>query len=116
MARKRFVRRCTNYYLKLGRKEKKKQKWRKQRGRHSKIRTRQKGRPVKVQIGFGTAKKEKYKINGKIPILVKNLKGLSNVDRTKNIVIIAKVGKRKREEIIKKASENKIEILNKEKK
>jgi len=55
---KRFTRRCTNYYSKLGSKQKSKQKWRKARGRHSKIRTRQKGRPNKVQIGFGTIRQD----------------------------------------------------------
>jgi len=109
---KKFTRRCTNYYLKLGSKQKSKQKWRKQRGKDSKVRRRHKGRPTKVQIGFGTIRQEKFKIKNKTPVLIKNLKELEKVDKMKNIVIIARVGKKNREEIIKKANESKIEISN----
>jgi len=44
--------------------------------------------------------------------LIKNLKELNKADKTKNVIIIAKVGRKNREKIIKQARENKIDILN----
>jgi ribosomal protein L32E len=113
---KKFTRRCTNYYLKLGSKQKKKQKWRNERGIHSKVRLKHKGRPTKVLIGFGTNKKNRYKIEGKTPKLIKNLKELKMINKTKEIVIISKIGRKNREEIVKYAKENNIQILSRGKK
>jgi large subunit ribosomal protein L32e len=109
---KKFTRRCTNYYLKLGSKQKSKRRWRRERGLDSKVRRMHKGRPSKVLIGFGTAKKERYLIKNKTPVLIKNLKELNKIDKGKNIIIIARIGRKKREEIIKVANENKVQILN----
>jgi len=50
MAKKRFLRRLTNRYLKLGKKRKKKQKWRKPKGRHNKMREKERGYPAVVSI------------------------------------------------------------------
>lgn len=113
---KKFTRRCTNYYLRLGSKQKNKQRWRNERGIHSKIRKRHKGRPTKVQIGFGTDKKNKYLIKEKLPVLINNLKELNKVDGKKEAIIIARIGQKKREEIIKEADKKGIKILNTKKK
>ncbi|MEM3405642.1 MAG: eL32 family ribosomal protein [Candidatus Pacearchaeota archaeon] len=111
--KRKFLRRGTTYYIRLGKRQKKKQKWRRQRGRHSKIRVRKKGRLKKVQIGFGKSKKNKFLLKGKLPILVNNIYDLKKVDKEKNIVIISsKIGKKKRKQIIEEAKNKNIEILN----
>jgi len=103
MTRK-FLRTGTRKYKRLGKGRKKKQKWRKARGRHNKIREKRKSRPRKVEIGFRTNKNERGKIDGKIPVFIENLK---QVDKIKegDIVILKKVGKRKRIGIEKKIKE-----------
>ena len=100
---KKFLRRTWSRYLKLGRKRKNKQKWRRPTGRDNKMREKRKGYPKIVSIGY------KNPINKK-PILIKNVSELKKVKNEK--VIIGKVGKRKKIEIAKKAKEMKISIQN----
>ena len=59
MAKKRFLRRLTNRYLKLGKKRKKKQKWRKPKGRHNKMREKERGYPAVVSIGYRKNRNER---------------------------------------------------------
>ena len=100
---KKFLRRTSNRYSKLGRKRKKKQKWRKPTGRDNKMREKRKGYPKTVNIGYKKPEKEK-------PILVNNISDLEKV-KSKN-VIIRKVGRKKRIEIAKKAKEMNLQISN----
>ena len=109
MVRK-FLRTSTKYYKRLGRK--KKQKWRRPRGRHNKIREGIRGKLRKVDVGFRKRKEERGKIKGKILIFIKNLKEIEKINKG-DLVIIGRVGKKKRkyiEEIVKKRGG---EILNK---
>jgi len=100
-----FLRRTWGRYSKLGKKRKKKQVWRKPTGRDNKIRERRKNRSARVEIGYKKNKKEKPRL------LLTNIKDLENAGKNL-IIILGKVGKKKKIEIAQKASEKKIEIQN----
>lgn len=106
-----FLRRITNRYSKLGRKKKKKQIWRKPKGRDNKMREKRRGYPVVVSKGYRKNKALRGKIDGKKQVIVKNLKELEKAGK-ENKIIIGKVGKKNKMEIAKKAKEMKIEIHN----
>lgn len=101
--KKKFLRKFWNRYSKLGKGRKKKQKWRRARGRHNKIRECKKGNPSKVKIGYKKPSKEKI-------LLIHNIKEL---EKTKNKeVIIAKIGAKKKKEILKRAGDIGVKVLN----
>ncbi len=108
---KKFLRRVWARYSKLGRKRKKKQKWKRPTGRDNKMREKRKGYPKVVSIGYGKEKKLRGTINGKKPIIVRNVKELEKIGKDE-IVIIGNVGKKKKLEIAKKINEMKIEVHN----
>jgi len=56
---KKFLRRTWNRYTKLGRKRKKKQKWRRPTGRDNKMREKRRGYPKIVSVGYKNSGKEK---------------------------------------------------------
>jgi len=103
---KKFLRRDSSRYSKLGKRRKKKLKWRKPRGRDNKMREKRKGYPKVVSIGYKKDKKLQ-----KSAIIVKNVKDLEAVKKN-NIIIVGKVGKKKKIEIAKKAKEKGIEFAN----
>jgi len=106
-----FLRSDTRRHLRLGKRRKKLQKWRRPRGRHSKIRRKRMGYPLKPSPGFKTSLKTSGLIQGLKPILVHNLKELEAANKN-SIVIIARIGAKKKIEILKKAQELKIKIAN----
>ena len=106
-----FLRRSWDRYSKLGKKNKKKRKWRRPTGRDNKMKEKRRGYSAVVSIGYGTKKELKQKFAGKKPIFVRNLNDLKKISKNE-IAIIGKVGARKKIEIIKKAEEMKIEIFN----
>lgn len=108
---KKFLRRVSGQFSKLGRKRKKKQVWRRPTGRDNKMREKRNGRPPVVSIGYKSPKTEVGLIKGKKPIMISNEKDLRNIQNN-NIGIIKNVGKKKRLVIIKKAEEMKVEIYN----
>jgi len=108
---KKFLRRTSSRYIKLGSKQKKKQTWRKPKGRDNKMREKKKGYPKVVSIGYQKQKDNQALVKGKIPTIVQNTKDLEKI--TKNeMVVLGKIGKKKKIEIVKKAKEMKIEIHN----
>lgn len=109
MTRYNFVRRNTTKYLRLGKKRKKTQKWQKPRGRDNKMRLKIKGRPKVVSIGYTRPNSERWKVDGKTPVFVKNINDLKKVKHD-NIAILGRVGMKKKMEIAKKAKEMKINI------
>ena len=111
MPRKIFIRRSWNKHSRLGKGRGKKQKWRKPKGRDTPVRTRRRGYQSRVSIGYGNSKEERGKINGKLPIIITNVRELEKIDE-KSVGVIASVGKRKKIEIAKKAIEMKKEIIN----
>jgi large subunit ribosomal protein L32e len=105
-------RRSTFKHSRLGMGRKKLHRWRAAVGRHSKVRKNRFGYIKSPRIGFKSPRSESGKINGKVPLRITNMAELNNAKK-ENILIIAKaVGARKRIEMIKKANEMKIEILN----
>ena len=101
----RFLRRDWHKKIKLGSTVKKNRKWRGAKGRHNKLRLNRKGYPRRPKIGWSLGSREEI-------VRVMNVDGLANVDKGSGIVIGA-VGLRKRKEIIAKANELKIKVLNK---
>jgi len=101
-----FLRRISGRYPKLGKGRRKKQIWRKPKGRDNKMREKRRGYPVVVSIGYRKSKNEKQKT-----VIVRNVKKLEGVGKD-NKIIIGKVGKKKRMEIAKKAKEMKIHVQN----
>lgn len=96
-------------YKKLG------EKWRKARGKTSKTRRYEKGKPAMPSIGYGSPKATRgLHPSGYQDILVSNIKELENLNPvTQAGRISATVGKRKKEVMLGKAKELGIKILNK---
>ncbi len=101
-----FLRRTWNRYRKLGRGRKKKQVWRKPKGRDNKMREKRKGYPRIVSVGYKKTKSERKNIR-----IVKNSEDLEKIKKNE-ILVMGNVGKKKRIEIAKKAKKMKIPIQN----
>lgn len=103
-----FVRQEASYVKALGKK------WRRPKGNQSKQRMRRKARGKRPSPGYGSPKK----IRGLHPsgfeeILVFSLNDLNDLDPKHHVCRVgSSVGKRKKLEIMKKANENNIKILN----
>ena len=110
-----FLRQDYMRHSKLGKNRKKLRKWRRPRGRHSKMRQQRKSYPASPAVVYRTAKKRSGKINNLKPVLVHNVKELFSLDKN-SIAIIARVGAKKKLELLKHAEEKNIKILNMEKK
>ncbi|MBU1136448.1 MAG: eL32 family ribosomal protein [Nanoarchaeota archaeon] len=109
-----FLRVGSRKYKKLGKKSKKKLKYRKPRGRDNKIRENKKSHLRKVKIGFKQKKDLRGKINGKKVIYVENIKQAEKINQG-DLVIIKKIGIQKRFEIEKIIKTRGGEIFNKKK-
>ena len=107
-----FFRQDTVRHLRLGKKRPKLQKWRRPRGRHSKIRKKRFSYPKKPSIGYRTSKKETGKIMGKIPVVIENLKQLESCTKEHIIILARRVGARKKLELIKRAKDKNLNLLN----
>lgn len=103
-----FIRKDSYKISRLGRRRKKKRKWRRPRGKHSKVREKRKSYPKQPSIGYGAPREEKIKKQFK---LIHNVEELESC-KENEAVVIAHVGKKKRKEIIEKAKEKGIKILN----
>jgi len=109
--KKKFLRRVWSRYSKLGKRRKKKQVWRKPKGRDNKMREKRKGYPVVVSIGYKRDTKSRGKIQDKQIVIIRNTKDLEKIKKNQ-ISIIGKIGKKKKIEIAEKAKEKKIQIYN----
>lgn len=109
--KRKFLRADTNRLFRLGKLKKKLQKWRRPRGKHNKLRLKRTGYPVQPGIGFRTPRKSAGKISTLVPVLVHNIKELEKLSK-ENIAIIAKIGAKKKLEVIKKAQELNIKLAN----
>ena len=99
-----FLRRTLNRYSKLGKRRKNKRVWRKPTGRHNKIRERMRGYPSRVEIGYKKSGENKI-------IIIKNLKELGKFEKNK-ILILGKMGRRKKLEILEAAKSKGIRFQN----
>ncbi|MEM4605519.1 MAG: eL32 family ribosomal protein [Candidatus Pacearchaeota archaeon] len=107
-----FLRVQWRRFSRLGARRKKKRKWRYPKGGDSKTRKRKRGYPTRPSIGWRNPKEIRGKIDGKSFVRVGNFKDLEKLEKGQAI-LIASLGKKKREEIIKKANEKGLIILNK---
>ena len=103
---KKFIRQEAKRHSKLGKNRKKLQKWRKPKGRDSKMREKRKGYSKSPTVGNKTPRK-----NLKKTILIHNQKEINSVDKNASI-ILARVGAKKKLELIKHAREKNLKILN----
>lgn len=110
-----FLRKDWHKKIKLGSTVKKNRKWRGCKGRQNKIRMSRRGHSVRPKIGWSAESDTKGRINGIEAFRIENIKQLESVQKGQGI-IIASVGKKKKEEITNAANEKKITILNKYKK
>lgn len=108
----RFLRSDTVRHLRLGKKRRTLQKWRRARGRHSKIRRKRAGYPVSPSIGYGSPCSLSGRIKGKKPVVVETMKDLARLEEFNIAIISRRVGSRKRLELIKIAREKGIQLLN----
>lgn len=108
---KKFLRSDTNRFSRLGKGRKKLWRWRRARGKSHKMRLGRAGYSSVPKVGFKTPKSEAGKINGMIPQLIHNLNELKSLEKNK-IAILARVGAKKKLEIMKKADELGIKIIN----
>ncbi len=106
MTKKRFLRRDSIKFSRIGKNRKKLQKWRKAKGRDSQMRLKRRGYPKSPSIGYRLPQHSDKKI------IVENIKELNNLSKNSSIIIAKKVGAKKKFEIIKKASEMHLKILN----
>jgi large subunit ribosomal protein L32e len=98
-------------YACLGKYQKSKRKYRHPKGRHNKTRQKWRSRPPRVEIGYKNEVKTSGLVNGKIPMMINNVKDLAMLGKN-NIAIIAKLGKKNKIEIAREAEKKKIEIYN----
>jgi len=98
-------------YVKLGKGQKSKQRYKKANGRHNKTRQKWKSRPRMVEIGYRNKVDTRMLINGKMPVLVKTLADLKKMTK-ENIAIIGKIGMKAKVELIKEAEKQGIEMEN----
>jgi len=106
-----FVRKEAHKKSKLGRGRQKLLKWRRQKGRHSKIREKRKGYTGKPAIGYGSKKEGRHLLNNLKPRLIFNSNDLEKLNKNE-IAIIAHTSKKNKILIAKKAIEKNIKILN----
>lgn len=108
MAKGKFLRRIWKRHSKLGKRRKKKQVWRKPKGRDNKMREKRKGYPAVVSIGYKKGRKKK------VPFVVRNINDLNKIKKSpeKYFITLGKLGKKKKIEILKKAKDAGIPIQN----
>lgn len=85
--------------------------WRRARGVHSKIRRKRMGYPRKPTVGYRTALAEAHLVKGMKAVLVHNVAEIEVVEKG-NGIILARVGAKKKLDMIKKAKEKGLNILN----
>ncbi len=110
-----FLRTDWHKKIRLGKGVRKNQKWHAAKGRQNKLRLNRKGRMQRPKVGWGAEGSTKGFIGGVAAVRVENMAELLKVGKGYG-VIIARVGAKKRVEMIAKAKEMKIEVLNKYKK
>jgi len=98
-------------YVKLGSGQKSKQRYKKATGRHNKTRQQWKSRPKRVEVGYKNKVDTRGLIEGKMPVEITTMEDLKNIQENQ-IAVIAKIGIKKKLEIVKEAEKMKIEFLN----
>lgn len=108
---KKFLRRDAKRFGKFGKGRGKKAKWRNPTGRDNKLREKRKGYQAVPSIGYRGERKLRGKVNEKNLVPVMNLKDLEKIGK-ESLGVVGNVGKKKKQEIVKKANELKVELKN----
>ena len=108
---KKFIRRVSGNYSKLGKRRKKLQVWRRPTGRDNKMREKRKGVPAIVSVGYKRSKKDLGKINGKTQVVINTIADLKKVGK-EDIGVLQKMGIKKKLDIAKESIEKSIEFSN----
>jgi len=111
-AKPKFIRTDSFRYFKIGKNRKKLQVWRRAKGVHNKLRRQRKGHPAIPTVGYMAPRKTVNKIDNKTPMLVHNVAELSALNKSMHIAIIARIGAKKKIDVLKKAEELGIKVLN----
>lgn len=98
--------------LRVGKKRKKARSWRHAKGGDSKIRLKERGYQARPTIGWGSNKAIRDKIQGFDFVRIENVKQLEKLKKD-TAIMIASIGKKKRNEILAKAKEMNLKVLNK---
>ncbi len=106
-----FLRKDTFKKSKLGRKRKKKQKWKRPRGRHSKLREKRTGHMIQPSIGWSSPKAVRGLVQELKPRLIFNAAELDYL-KEDEIGVVGKIGKKNKMEIAEKAAAKNIRLLN----
>jgi len=106
-----FLRKDSCSISRLGKGRSKKQKWRKPKGRHSKLRVKKRNVGSMPGVGYRAQKLVRGKIAGLKPVLIKNEKDLEKLHEDE-IAVLASLGLKKKIQIAKKASAMHISFLN----
>lgn len=96
-----------------GKRKEVKQRWRRPKGLHSKLRLGKKGHPVKVTTGYRTplSTRGQNKV-GLLAVVVQTVTEIAHIPEKHGIIISGSVGMKKKIEIISVAVEKNITILN----
>ncbi len=88
--------------------------WRKQKGHHNKVRKEKRGYPSKVKVGYRTPKKTRgLTKNGLQPVLVKNKKGIENLDAEEECAVLSSnIGAKKLLSLLKEVKKREITVHN----
>lgn len=103
MSKPKFLRSDTVRHLRLGKKKQTLQKWRKARGRHSKIRRKRFGYPVQPGIGYKQPSAFSGQIKGKKPALINSMKEIDKMNKGDIAILSRRLGAKKRIEIMQRA-------------
>jgi len=106
-----FIRQGWHKFHRLGKHVKKRRVWRACRGGDSKIRLRERGKPLRPTIGWGADKAIKGKVAGLDVVRIETLSQIEKLSKGQG-VIIASVGRKKREQLTKAINEKGFKILN----
>jgi len=106
-----FLRAGYTMISKLGKRRKKKRKYRKATGIDNKVRLKKRGHLRNVSIGFRNEKEIRGLIEGLKPVLISNVEELKNIKKNE-IAVVGSVGKKKKKEIAEYSLKNNIRLLN----
>jgi ribosomal protein L32E len=104
-----FLRTDFSKFSKLGVRRKKKQVYRKSKGRDNKIRLNMKGHTTNVRIGYRTKKQTRDLIDNLKPVMIHNIADLKKITK-ESIGIIGKIGSKKRKQILEQAQKDKVRL------
>ncbi len=106
-----FLRKDTFEMSRLGKTRSKKQKWRKPKGRHNKLRAKKRDVGSLPGIGYRAPKLVRGTLAGLKPVMIKNQKDLEKLHEG-DIAVLASLGLKKKIQIAKKASNMVVQFLN----